>query len=253
MHLLLSSLLALTGLQLVTADHPANARVTQAPTIPKLFRRQNDVCPDGPYTLCNDGFGCCEIGAPCTTIGGEPACDSDCSGLPCGDAGLCCDGLCSSSLGTPICLHMTTGLGEIGDDEDDETLTLDEPTLTTSNPIIATGTGTATATTPTADETSDDLPTIPTPTATGVFSDDEDDEEDDSSTQTSPTTTSSSGDDDSNDSSSDSDSDSDDSNSSSDEETTTGGGDGDGAGMVSVKGSMAMMVLAVVGGVFFLR
>ncbi|KAL3481239.1 hypothetical protein BJX99DRAFT_253897 [Aspergillus californicus] len=255
--LLLPSLLALTSLHLgyVQASHPAGARVTAPPTLPKIFRRQNDICPDGDYTVCPDGFGCCEFGAPCTTLSGVPSCDTgECNGLPCGEAGLCCDGLCSSSLGTDICVHATGGLGS----DEDTSITLDDPT-TTSAAIIPSATGTATTPTETPDsETDSDSDTTAaegvddttdSPTMTSTATSDDDNE----TTTARPTTTGSSGDnsDDSSDSSDDT-SDSSDSSNNSPDDTQSGGGDDGGSGIVSAKGSMAVLVLGLVGGAFLL-
>ncbi|BCS29497.1 uncharacterized protein APUU_71067S [Aspergillus puulaauensis] len=180
MHLLLTSLLALTSLQLATAT--GSARVTQAPAIPKVFRRQDYICPTGENTVCADGFGCCERGAPCTTIRGEAACDTgECNGLPCGHAGLCCDATCTSSRGTAICVHgsestttddyahstVSTGLG----DWDVTTTSMPSPTKLDPDSDIDAGGESITST---SDETSE-RPTRPTYTATSSGSDNGDD------------------------------------------------------------------------------
>ncbi|KAL2808431.1 hypothetical protein BJX63DRAFT_409229 [Aspergillus granulosus] len=233
MHLLLTSLLAVAGLHLAAAEpQPGNARITAAPVaIPKLFRRQSDECPPGPYTMCDDGFGCCEIGAPCTTISGEPACDSgECNGSPCGDAGLCCDALCTSSLGTAICVHTTPGFDDFFDTDDFTfsdvpTITLDETTTTTRSPIAS----------PTADD-EDETPT-PTTTSTAGFDFGDEEDVDDQTATSEPTTTGGSNSgldlDDINDLIDDA------------EDAIT---DEDGAGMVSPNGVMAVWVLAAIGG-----
>ncbi|KAL4925200.1 uncharacterized protein BDV17DRAFT_272802 [Aspergillus undulatus] len=252
MQMLLASFLALSGIHLVNAT-PGSARVTQAPVpIPNLFRRQNDICPPGDYTVCPDGFGCCENGAPCTTIRGEPACDTDtCNGTPCGDSGLCCDAVCSSSLGTGICVH--TGLAT-----DDSDFDFTVPTLTTTDDYFTTSTfnfdgettGAATATdtddddddfgpTSAPDETTEDLPTIATPTATGGLSGDGE-EDDDNTASAEPTQTFRSG--------------GGDDSSSDDDQLQSGGGDGtDGAGMVSAKGAFGVLAAALIGGALLLR
>lgn len=188
MHLL-TSLLALTSLQLATAAD-GSARVTQAPEIPKVFRRQDYVCPTGDYTMCADGFGCCERGAPCTTIRGEAACDTgECNGLPCGDAGLCCDATCTSSSGTPICVHgsgsgsTTTDNSNYNhptistsfDDWDSSTITFiphTRPTKIIPGSDITSGEDEDSTTTMWAsDETSEFRPTRPTASATSSGSD----------------------------------------------------------------------------------
>ncbi|KAL4862890.1 hypothetical protein BDV12DRAFT_202606 [Aspergillus spectabilis] len=246
MHTLFLYILSLACLKLVQADS-GKARVTQAPAVPKIFRRQNDICPPGAYTLCPDGYGCCELGAPCTTIRGEPACDTECFGLPCGEAGLCCDAVCTSSLGTAICVHpSTTGLGGFGEDDEDSTVTLDDPT-TTSVPVVSTGSVTR-PTTPS--DTTEDFPTIATPTVTsGPSSGDDDEDEGDedtttTTTQARPTVTNvPSGADDDDESSTDT----------TDDEEQSGGSDTDGAGVISAKGTMALLVLALVGGAFLLH
>ncbi|KAL4792954.1 hypothetical protein BDV19DRAFT_367373 [Aspergillus venezuelensis] len=241
MQLLLTTLLALSGINLAKAD-PGSARVTQAPVpIPALFRRQDSICPPGDYTVCPDGFGCCENGAPCTTIRGEPACDTDtCNGTPCGDSGLCCDAVCSSSLGTGICVH--TGLATDDFDFDDYLTDYDDYSTTTYDFDDLTESATTTATsdddeetaTSTADETTEDLPTIAMPTASSAA--DADDEDDDSTTAE-PTQTFRSGDE-----------------SLSNGNLAQGGDDGtDGAGIVSVKGAYSVLGIALIFGGFMLR
>ncbi|RDW61783.1 uncharacterized protein DSM5745_10455 [Aspergillus mulundensis] len=206
MHAFLT-LLALTGLTLdltsASAD-PAKARVTTPPSTPPLFRRQDgssDVCPEGDYTMCPDGFGCCERGAPCTTIRGEPACDTECSGLPCGDSGLCCDGTCTRSLGSAICLVggldfptltatvdedgsstsgsvTSTGSSFDGDEEDETTTTMDSETESETETETETETSTSTRST-TSTVTENDV--IPGETGSA---DDEDDTSSAAPTQT---------------------------------------------------------------------
>ncbi|KAL4877127.1 hypothetical protein BJY04DRAFT_133793 [Aspergillus karnatakaensis] len=261
MHTLIFSLLAVTGFGLVHADS-GRARVTQAPALPKIFRRQNDICPPGAYTLCPDGFGCCEEGAPCTTIRGEPACDTECSGLPCGDAGLCCDAVCEISLGSAICVHPSTAtLGDFDDlNDDDLTSTFDDfPTITL--PTVTSGSATR-PTTPS--DTTEDFPTA-TPTSTTEPGFDEDDDEETTTTRPRPTVTNvpSGGADDeedngdsdsgSNNNSNSNNNDDDSSSNSGDNEEQSGGGDTDGAGTVSAQGTFVMVVLALVGGAFLLR
>ncbi|KAL4955751.1 hypothetical protein BDW69DRAFT_159986 [Aspergillus filifer] len=224
MQLLLTTILALSGLHQAIAT-PGGARVTQAPVpVPALFRRQDSICPPGDYTVCPDGFGCCENGAPCTTIRGEPACDTDtCVGSPCGDSGLCCDAICSSSLGTGICVH--TGLAT-----DDYLTDYDDYTTTTYSSYDLTESVTATATsddneqtaTSTPAETTEDLPTIVTPTASSAAE---------------PTQTSRSGDD----------------SSSSDSQPQSGDDGTDGAGMVSAKGAYSVLGVALIFGGLMLR
>ncbi|KAL3458076.1 hypothetical protein BJX64DRAFT_267396 [Aspergillus heterothallicus] len=248
MHLVLASFLAAAGLQFATAEpQPANARITAAPVpIPKLFRRQADECPPGPYTMCDDGYGCCEIGAPCTTIGGEPACDTgECNGLPCGAAGLCCDALCTTSLGNPICVHTTPGLDDFTD-TDDFTFS-DIPTMTFDDDATTTPIGSPTAS-PTADD-EEDLETLTlddedtttdAPTATGGSGfGDETDTVDDTTTGE-PTSTGGS----------DSDLNLDDINDLIDDaaDEITNQDDQDGAGIVSPNGFLAVWVLAAIGG-----
>ncbi|KAL4942185.1 hypothetical protein BDV06DRAFT_192878 [Aspergillus oleicola] len=241
MQFFLATLLALGGMHLANAN-PGSARVTQAPVpIPALFRRQDSICPPGDYTVCPDGFGCCENGSPCTTIRGEPACDTDtCNGSPCGDSGLCCDAICSSSLGTGICVH--TGLAT---DEFDFTVPeltdYDDYTTTTYGFDDVTGSATATATsddedtttaTSTPDETTEDLPTIVTPTASSA-------PEDDDTTAAEPTQTLRSG--------------GDDDSSSSDDQPQSGDDGTDGAGMVSAKGAYSVLGVALMLGGLLLR
>ncbi|KAI9369213.1 hypothetical protein BJX61DRAFT_545794 [Aspergillus egyptiacus] len=246
MHILLA--LAVAGLQIANAQSPPKARVTQAPAVPKVFRRQEATCPDGGWTACPDGFGCCEIGAPCSTFLGEPVCDTDCNGAPCGDFGCCDLGfICTSTLGNPICA-TEFGFGGLDDftTMPFPTITFDEePSFTTSDPIIPTSTFTSSntpdesETTSTPEETSEDLPTIPLPTATGSGDDD--------STSFPPDS------DDDNDSSNSGDFTNEPGESSGDGPIAGGGDGGDGAGMISVKGSMALLILALVGGAFVLQ
>ncbi|KAL4902292.1 hypothetical protein BDW74DRAFT_158332 [Aspergillus multicolor] len=175
------SLLALSGLAFNLASasaDPAKARVTAAPKVPSLFRRQSpDTCPDGDYTMCPDGFGCCERGAPCTTIRGEPACDSECSGLPCGDSGLCCDGVCTQSSGSAICLVGGGGGG------------LDVPTLTVDGDNTSeTGSSTSTFDFDEEEETMTTT-TVESETTTTTESETETDTESSSSTRSTATST----------------------------------------------------------------
>ncbi|CEL06284.1 hypothetical protein ASPCAL07390 [Aspergillus calidoustus] len=252
MYILSTSLLALASLHLAAAApepaHPAGARITAAP-IPKLFRRQIDECPPGPYTMCDDGYGCCEIGAPCTTIRGEAACDTgECNGVPCGEAGLCCDALCTSSAGGYICLHTTPGLDfddfttDLDDFTDTDALTSDFPTLTLDDETTSTRSLTASPTSDDEDTDTtaldDDETTTEAPTSTAGFDFGDEDSVDDQTGTSEPTATGGSdlNLDDINDML----------NEASDE--ITGDNNEDGAGIVSPNGVLAVWVLAAIGG-----
>ncbi|KAL2828377.1 hypothetical protein BJY01DRAFT_255356 [Aspergillus pseudoustus] len=244
MHLVFTSLLAFAGLHLAAADpQPANARITAAPVpIPKLFRRQEAECPPGPYTMCDDGYGCCEIGAPCTTIDGEPACDTgECNGLPCGAAGLCCDALCTSSLGTPICVHTTPGFDDIDFTDTDDLTFSDFPSLTLDDETTSTDFSTAS---PTSDDEDDETLTLDDedtttagPTSTPGFDFGDEDDIDDETATSEPTATGGS----------DSDINLDDLNDIINDAQDEITGE-DGAGIVSPNGFMAVWVLAAIGG-----
>lgn len=250
MHLLLMSLLALTSLQLATAN--GSARVTQAPAIPKVFRRQDYICPTGDYTVCADGFGCCERGAPCTTIRGEAACDTgECNGLPCGDAGLCCDATCTSSRGTAICVH---GSGSTTTDDsahstvssnfDDWDVTTPIPSPTKLDPDSDVESGEE-STTSTPDGTSEH-PTRPTTTATPSASDNSDGSDSGSinDTMATPTVTQTVSPDGEPVPTS--------SNDDTGGRSGGGSGDGGGAGMVSPQ-EFVVLGLVLVGGLFLVR
>ncbi|KAJ0374760.1 hypothetical protein COL922a_014208, partial [Colletotrichum nupharicola] len=177
------------------------------------------------------------------------ACDTgECNGVPCGEAGLCCDALCTSSAGGYICLHTTPGLDfddfttDLDDFTDTDALTSDFPTLTLDDETTSTRSLTASPTSDDEDTDTtaldDDETTTEAPTSTAGFDFGDEDSVDDQTGTSEPTATGGSdlNLDDINDML----------NEASDE--ITGDNNEDGAGIVSPNGVLAVWVLAAIGG-----